>query len=324
MSKHKADIIKTQKPKIAIIGSGNVGSTFAFALSLNGIARKIVLVDINQARAKGESMDLNHGASFIKPVDISYAGYEGCKDADIVVITAGAKQKPGQSRTDLVEQNISIFREMIPNITKYAKDTILIVVSNPVDILTYAAHKLSGLPQNRVMGSGTVLDSSRLRFLIGKHCNVDPRNVHAYIIGEHGDSELAVWSHANIAGMVIRDYCPLCNSKCDYESELDGIFNQVKNAAYEIIKSKGATSYAIGLALVKIVESILRDENSVLPVSTLIEDYYGINDICLSIPSIIDRHGVKKFLKLELSKEEQGKLVSSAGILKDIVKNSGI
>lgn len=316
--------MKTQKPKIAIVGCGNVGSTFAFALSVSGIAREIVLVDRNLERAKGECMDLNHGASFIKPVLISYAGYEGCRGADIVVITAGAKQKPGQSRLELVSSNVEVFKQIIPGITRYAKDSILLVVSNPMDILTYAAWKLSGLPKARVMGSGTVLDSSRLRFSIGRHCKVDPRNVHAYIIGEHGDSELAVWSHANIAGMVIKEYCPLCNDKCDYKKELDGIFNQVKNAAYEIINSKGATFYAIALALVKIVESVLRDEDSVLPVSTLIEDYYGINDICSSIPSIINRHGVRKFLRIRLSGEEQEKLVSSAGVIKDIIKKTGI
>ena len=316
--------MKTQKPKIAIVGCGNVGSTFAFALSTSGIAREITLVDTNQERAKGESMDLNHGASFIKPVLISHSGYEGCEGADIVVITAGVGQKPGQSRLDLVENNISIFKEMIPAITKYSKDAILLVVSNPMDILTYVTQKISGLPKNRVMGSGTVLDSSRLRFLIGKHCNVDPRNVHAYIIGEHGDTELAVWSHASIAGMVLKEYCPLCNSKCNYHMELDNIFNQVKNAAYEIISTKGATSYAIALALVRIVEAIIRDENSVLPISTYIEDYYGIKDICLSIPSIINKEGVKKVLRLDLSKDEQAQLVSSAGVLKDIIKKANI
>ncbi|MDP8298106.1 MAG: L-lactate dehydrogenase [Candidatus Orphnella occulta] len=316
--------MKTQKPKIAIVGCGNVGSTFAFALSTSGIAREITLVDTNQERAKGESMDLNHGASFIKPVLISHSGYEGCEGADIVVITAGVGQKPGQSRLDLVENNISIFKEMIPAITKYSKDAILLVVSNPMDILTYVTQKISGLPKNRVMGSGTVLDSSRLRFLIGKHCNVDPRNVHAYIIGEHGDTELAVWSHASIAGMVLKEYCPLCNSKCNYHMELDNIFNQVKNAAYEIISTKGATSYAIALALVRIVEAIIRDENSVLPISAYIEGYYGIKDICLSIPSIINKEGVKKVLRLDLSKDEQAQLVSSAGVLKDIIKKANI
>jgi L-lactate dehydrogenase len=313
--------MNTQRPKIAIIGCGNVGAAFAFALSINGIAREIVLIDRNEDLSRGEAMDLNHGASFIKPVAISYAGYEGCEGADIVVITAGAKQKPGQTRTDLVQANAKIFGDIIPDITKYTKDAILLVVSNPVDVLTYITLKISGFSPKKVIGSGTVLDSSRLRFLIGKHCNVDTRNVHAYIIGEHGDTELPVWSHANIAGMVLKEYCPLCNSKCDYNKELDDIFKQVKNSAYEIIKTKGATCYAIALALVRIVEAIMRDENSVLPVSTLIDDYYGINDICLSVPSMVGKAGVKKFLQLELSEQEQAQLKHSADSLKAVLKS---
>ncbi len=316
--------MKTQKPKIAIIGCGNVGSTFAFALSANGLAREIVLIDQNRDKAKGESMDLNHGASFIKPVEISYSGYEGCKDADIVVITAGAKQKPGQTRIELVKQNVEIFKNIIPSIIKYTKDSILLVVSNPVDVLTYITLKISGFPKSRVIGSGTVLDTSRLRFLIGKHCDVDPRNVHAYIIGEHGDTELAVWSHANIAGMVLKEYCPLCNSKCNYHNELDGIFNQVKGAAYEIINTKGATSYAIALALVRIVEAIIRSENSILPVSVLIEGYYGIEEVCLSIPSVVNKNGIRNFLKLKLSDIEQKQLMDSAKALKNIIRSVNI
>jgi L-lactate dehydrogenase len=313
--------MNAQRPKIAIIGCGNVGAAFAFALSINGTAREIVLIDKNEGLSRGEVMDLNHGASFIKPVAISSTGYEGCQDADIVVITAGAKQKPGQSRIDLVQANAQIFTGIVPNITRYAKDAILLVVSNPVDILTYITLKLSGFDSRKVIGSGTVLDSSRLRFLIGRHCNVDARNVHAYVVGEHGDTELALWSHANIAGMVLREYCPLCNSRCDYNKELAGIFAQVKKAAYEIINSKGSTCYAIALALVRIVEAIIRDENSVLPVSTLIEDYCGIGDICLSMPSIVNRTGVKSFLRLELSGTEQAQLKQSADSLKKVLKS---
>lgn len=309
-----------ERSKVAIIGAGNVGSTFAFSLMINGIAREIVLIDKDEKRAKGECMDLNHGASFVSPVKITASGYEGCKDADIVVITAGAKQKPGQTRVDLVKQNVVIFKEIIPKVLKHAKDAILLVVSNPVDILTYITLKISGLPLNRVMGSGTVLDTSRFRYLISEHCHVDPRNVHAYIIGEHGDTELPVWSHANIGGMVLSKYCPICNAKCDYKKELGKIFDEVKNSAYKIIEAKGSTYYAIGLALVSIVESILRDENSVLPVSTLMKDYYGISDVCLSIPSIVNRQGVQKFLQLELSQSEQKQLSHSAETLKDLVR----
>lgn len=312
--------MKTQRSKIAIVGAGNVGSTFAFSLIISGVAREILLVDRDEKRAKGECMDLNHGASFVSPVKITASGYEGCEGADIVVITAGARQKPGETRIDLIQRNAEIFKDIIPRITKHAKDAILLVVSNPMDILTYVTLKISGFAPNKVLGSGTVLDSSRFRYLISEHCRVDTRNVHAYIIGEHGDTELPVWSNANIGGMVITEYCPACNSSCDYKKELGNIFEEVKNSAYKIIEAKGATYYAIGLALVRIVEAILRDENSVLPVSTLINDYCGIKDICLSIPSIVNRTGVQKFLKLKLSQSEEKLLKYSADSLKDVMK----
>ncbi|MBN1871563.1 MAG: L-lactate dehydrogenase [Candidatus Omnitrophica bacterium] len=307
------------KPKIAIIGCGNVGSTFAYSLMISGLAREIVLIDANPEKAKGECMDLNHGASFVHPVKICASGYEGSEGADIVVITAGAKQKPGQTRLDLAETNAKIFKDIVPNVTKHTKDAILLVVTNPMDILTYVTLKISGFPVGRVLGSGTVLDTSRFRYMISEHCKVDPRNVHAYIIGEHGDSELPVWSNASIGGMLLNKYCPACNKSCDYSKVLGGIFEEVKNAAYKIIETKGATYYAIGLALTRIVEAILRDENSVLPVSTFINDYYGIGDICLSIPSIVNKGGVQKFLRLELSDLEQRQLRESAKTLKGII-----
>ncbi|MDD5503887.1 MAG: L-lactate dehydrogenase [Candidatus Omnitrophica bacterium] len=312
--------MKALRPKIAIVGCGNVGSAFAFALSINGIAREIALIDNNNDLSRGESMDLNHGASFIKPVLIYHSGYEACRGADIVVITAGARQKPNQTRIDLVQANARIFAEIIPQVIKYAQDALLLIVTNPVDILTYITYKISGFDPSRVIGSGTVLDSSRLRFLIGRHCNIDARNVHAYIVGEHGDTELPLWSHANIAGMVLKEYCPLCKAKCDYGKELDGIFNQVKNAAYEIINAKGATCYAVALALVRIVEAMIRDENSVLPVSALIDDYYGIKDICLSLPCVVNKSGIKKILRLELSDIEQKKLKESSDALKAVLR----
>jgi len=240
--------MQSTRSKVAIVGAGNVGSTFAFSLMISGIAREIVLIDRDTERAKGECMDLNHGASFLQPVNIYSAGYKGCQEADIVVITAGAKQKVGQSRIDLVQTNAEIFKDIIPKITGYAKDAILLVVSNPMDILTYITLKISGFPRERVFGSGTVLDTSRFRYLISEHCRIDPRNVHAYIIGEHGDTELPVWSQANIGGMLLEKYCPVCNNKCDYKKELGKIFEEIKNAAYRIIEAKGATYYAIGLA----------------------------------------------------------------------------
>lgn len=307
------------KPKVAIVGTGNVGSTFAFALMISGLAREIALVDRNEKRAQGEAMDLNHGLSFAHPSKIHAGGYEACRDADVVVVTAGARQKPGQTRLDLVQENAEIFKQMIPAITREAGDAILLIVTNPVDVLTYASLKISGFPSNRVIGSGTVLDSSRFRYLISENCGVDPRNVHAYIIGEHGDTELPVWSHANIGGMVLANYCAICGGGCEFRQELGKIFEEVKNSAYKILDAKGATYYGIAQALVKIVGAILRNENSVLPVSSLINDYYGVKDTCLSLPTIVNKEGIVKVLTLELSKEEEEKFRHSAETLRAVI-----
>jgi L-lactate dehydrogenase len=309
------------KPKIAIIGAGNVGSTFAFSLMISGLAREIVLVDKNEILAKGECMDLNHGISFAHPTKIYSAGFEGCEDADIVVITAGSKQKPGQSRVDLVKDNLAIFKDIIPAILKYAGNSILLVVTNPVDILTYVTLKVSGLPKNRVIGTGTVLDTARLKYLISEYCKVDPSNIHGYIIGEHGDTELPLWSNATIGGMDVETYCSDYAKISNAKNQLAKIFEEVKNAAYEIIKAKGATNYSIALSTLKITQSILRNENSILPVSTLITDYYGISDVCISIPSIVNINGVEQYIKLELSEPEQVLLKHSANTLKKIIKS---
>jgi L-lactate dehydrogenase len=311
--------MESLNPKIAIVGVGNVGSTFAFALMISGLAREIVLIDINEKLANGECMDLNHGLSFSHPTKIYTAGYKGCKDADIVVITAGANQKPGETRIDLVNKNLAIFKEMIPVIAKHAANAILLVVTNPVDILTYVTLKLSGFPPNRVIGSGTVLDTARLKYMISEYAKVDPSNIHTYIIGEHGDTELPVWSNATIGGMSIETYCSDYAGLKNAKHELDGIFVKVKNAAYQIIQAKGATNYSIALSLVKISRSILRNENSILPVSTLITDYYGISDVCIGIPSIVNSMGMEKYLKLELSEQEQKLFKHSASTLKGII-----
>jgi len=316
--------MESLKPKIAIVGVGNVGSTFAFSLMISGLAREIVLIDKNEILAKGECMDLNHGVSLSHPTKIYTAGFESCEDADIIVITAGANQKPGQSRTDLTKANVAIFKEIIPAISKHAGNAILLVVTNPVDILTYVTLKLSGLPANRVIGSGTVLDTARLKYMISEYCNVDPTNIHAYIIGEHGDTELPVWSNATIGGMDIETYCADYAGLGDAKSDLAEIFMKVKNAAYQIIQAKGATKYSIALALVKITKSILRNENSILPVSTLITDYFGINNVCISIPSVVNINGVQQYLKLDLSGQEQELFKNSANALKNIIKTIGI
>jgi L-lactate dehydrogenase len=312
--------MKSLKPKIAIIGAGNVGSTFAFSLMISGLAREIVLVDKNELLAKGEIMDLNHGLSFAHPTKIYAAGFEGCQDADVVVITAGAKQKPGQSRIDLVHNNVTLFKDIVPEIIKYSVNAILLVVTNPVDILTYVTLKISGLPPNRVLGSGTVLDTARLKYMLSEKYKVDPKNIHAYIIGEHGDTELPVWSNATIGGIDIEKYCSCYVRPRIAKNELSEIFEKVKNAAYQIIEAKGATNYSIALSLVKITRAIIRNENSILPVSTLITDYYGISDICLSVPSRVNINGADQYLRLDLSEQEQKLLKYSASTLKKIVK----
>ncbi len=318
--------MKTLAPKIAIVGAGKVGTSFAFALMGSGLAREIVLIDRDLARAGGECMDLNHGMSFTHPTRIYAAGMEGCAAADMVVITAGAKQAPGQTRLDLAHANARLFEEIVPAVVRYAPRSIILVVTNPVDILTHVALRLSGFPQSRVLGSGTVLDTSRFRFLISERCNVDPRNVHAYIIGEHGDTELPALSNATIAGMPLSEYCPLCGEGCEYTRGVREVFEEVRSAAYKIIEAKGATYYAIALALVRITEAILRDENSILPVSTLINGYYGIEDVCLSVPSLVNRSGVERFLRLRLSPQEEEGLRRSAQTLKEVleaIKRSG-
>ena len=308
------------KPKIAIIGAGNVGSTFAFSLMISGLAREIVLIDKNESLAIGECMDLNHGLSFAHPTKIYAAGFEGCADAEIVVITAGANQKPDETRTDLINKNVAIFKDIVPAIAKYAKEAIILVVTNPMDILTYVTLKLTGFPSNRVIGSGTVLDTARLKYMISDYAQVDPGNIHAYIIGEHGDTELPVWSNATIGGMDIETYCSEYAKQGNAKNELKEIFEKVKNSAYEIIKRKGATNYSIALSLVKITRAILRDENSILPVSTLITDYYGISDVCISIPSIVNMKGLEQYVRLDLSEEEEELFKHSANTLKGFIR----
>jgi len=308
------------KPKIVIVGAGKVGSTFAFSLMISGLAREIVLIDKNESLAIGECMDLNHGLSFVYPTKIYAAGFESCKDADIVVITAGANQKPDQTRTDLVQTNVAIFKDIVPAISKYTNNAILLIVTNPVDILTYVTLKLSGLPSIRVIGSGTVLDTARLKYMISDYAKVDTRNIHAYIIGEHGDTELPVWSNATIGGMAVEKYSSEYAQHGNVKDDLNELFLKVKNSAYEIIKLKGATNYSIAMTLVKITKSIIRNENSILPVSTLITGYYGISDVCISIPSIVNINGVEQYLKIDLSDEEEKLFRHSADTLKKLIK----
>jgi len=308
--------------KVTIIGAGFVGATTAYALMMGGTASEIVLVDVNQKKLEGEVMDLNHGIAFVPPVRIRAGSYEDCADSNVVIITAGVAQRPGETRIDLLKRNIEVFRSIVPNIVKHNRDCIILVVTNPVDILTYVTLKISGLPSSQVMGSGTVLDSARFKFMLGQHCHVATQNVHAYIIGEHGDSEVAAWSITNIAGMPIEQYCLRCGRACESDEKMR-IFEEVKNAAYKIIEAKGATYYAVGLAVRRIVEAILRDENVVLPVSSLMQGYYGVEDICLSLPTLVNAKGIVRVLELPLSQPEEEGFRRSAEILKGWLKEAG-
>ena len=310
------------KPKISIIGAGNVGVRYAYASIINGLARKIVLVDVNKEKLTGDVMDLSHGMPYIPPVDIVAGDYEDIYDSDLVVVTAGKNQSPGETRLDLVNKNVELYKLIIPKIMDVTPDSILLIVSNPVDILSYVSYKLSKKPSDKVMGSGTTLDTARFRFLLGQHCGINARNVHAYILGEHGDSEFPIWSSAMIGGMLIKDYCLTCSkrSECNKEEKLKEIFKEVKDSAYQIIEKKGETSYGIGLTLARITRAILNDENTILPVSTLINNIYGANDLYLSLPCIIHRNGVKEKLVIGLNEEEERAFRKSANTIKGVIE----
>jgi L-lactate dehydrogenase len=309
--------------RIAIVGAGAVGSTLAYALMIRGQADEIVLIDLNRAKAEGEAMDLRHGLPFVRPVDVHVGDYADCAGADIVAITAGAASRPGETRLDLASRNVEIFRQIVPAIVRHNSEGILLVVTNPVDVLTHLTLILSGRPANKVIGSGTVLDSARFRYLLAEHCGVDPRNVHAHVIGEHGDSEVPVWSLANIAGTRLTEYCVVCRQDCDGIPRRE-IFHQVRDAAYEVIKRKGATYYAVGLSVAYIVESILRDQRSVLPVSSLMQGQYDLEDVCLSLPAVVGREGIVQVLELPLDEEEVVGLRRSATVLQEVAHLAGV
>ena len=314
------------KPKVSIIGCGNVGMRYAFCLMIRGLARKIVITDIDRKRLEGEVMDLSHGAPYISPVEVVAGDYPDIAGSDLVVITAGKKQKPGQTRMELARDNVELFKEMIPRIMRYAPEAVFLVVTNPVDVLAYAAYKLSGKPAAQVLSSGTVLDSARLRFLLSKHCRVDARNIHAYILGEHGDTEFAVWSKAMIGGVLFKEYCSVCASSrtCKHEAQFASIFDEVRTSAYQIIERKGETSYGIGLALVRITQAILNDENAILPVSSLVDDYLGVADVYLSLPCVVNRSGVRQVMKIDLDHAEQEAFRQSAAAVKQVIRYAGL
>jgi L-lactate dehydrogenase len=309
--------------KVTVIGAGFVGSTTAYTLMISGLLSELVLIDVNMEKAEGEIMDLNHGMPFVRPVRICRGTYKDCAGSDIVIITAGANQKPGETRMDLVHKNTSIFKSIISEIIKYNTDCILLVVTNPVDILTYVTYKISGFPRNKVIGSGTVLDTARFKYQLGDHVGIDPRNVHAYIIGEHGDTEVAAWSLTNIAGIPMDRYCNDCR-RCNNQLSKYDIYNDVRNAAYEIIKRKGATYYAVALAVRRIVEAIVRDENSILTVSSLLDNNYGLTDVCLSLPTVVNSGGVDRILDLPLNDAEMSAFIKSGNSMKEIIKTIDI
>lgn len=305
--------------KVAIIGCGFVGSSSAFALMQSGIFSEIVLIDVDRNRAEGEALDISHGVPFASPMKIYAGDYSDLGDAAMVVVTAGAAQKPGETRLDLVNKNVAIFKSIIPQIRESGFSGVLLIVSNPVDVLTYAAIQMSGLPEAKVIGSGTVLDTARLRYMLGEHVDVDPRDVHAYVMGEHGDSELVAWSSATVAGVPLSEFCELHGHYQHREAEAR-IAEDVKNSAYTIIEKKHATYYGVAMAVRRICTAVMRDEDCVLPVSSLMVGEYGLSDLCISMPTIVGRNGVVARVPVSINDDEEKELQKSAAALKAIIE----
>ena len=310
------------KQKCAIIGCGFVGATIAFALTQKSLFSELVLIDSNHAKAEGEAMDLSHGLPFAHPMKVYAGDYKDIADCYLIIITAGTAQRPNETRLDMVHKNVEIFKSIIPNITKYNNSAILLVVSNPVDILTYCTIKLSGFPAGRVLGSGTVLDTARLKYHLGQQLCVDSRSIHAFIIGEHGDSELAVWSSANVSGIDLEDFHGLCSS-CR-EVSFNQTYENVRDSAYEEIERKGATYYGIAKAVTKIVLAKIRDEHSVLPVSGYVDGHYGLSDLCIGVTSFVGSNGIEKVLDIPLNEEENERLINSVKTLKKVISELDI
>lgn len=303
------------KSKVAIIGSGFVGASTAFAMAMNGLVAEMVLIDVNKDKADGEAMDINHGLAFLSQMSIYSGDYSDVRDCDVIVITAGANRKPGETRLDLAKKNTLIMKEITANVMRYYNQGVILVVSNPVDVMTYMVSKWSGLPEGKVIGSGTVLDSSRFRYLLGEKLGVDVRNVHGYMIGEHGDSQLPVWSATNIAGMQFDEYCAAHNIAVDKEE----LVQEVKKAGAEVIKRKGATYYAIALSVNRIVEALLKNQSSVLTVGTVVNDSYGIQGVVINLPCIVNKDGVVQVLNIKFTDEELAALQASATQVKAII-----
>ncbi len=313
-----------RRNKVAIVGAGAVGATLAYASLIRGVAHDVVLYDMNAAKVEAEVLDLRHGLLFCPPAEVSGSDDVSiCAGADVVAITAGAKQKPGQTRLELAGTNVDICRALIPRLLDVAPDAVIVMVTNPVDVLTLAAQKFSGLPPHRVLGSGTVLDSARLRDLIARHLGVASPSVHAFIAGEHGDSEFPLWSSATVGTVPVQDFSMPGGNRLD-DAAQDRIAREVVTAAERIIRGKGATNYAVGLAATRVIEAILRDENSVQPVSSLVDGRYGINDVCLSLPSIVNRGGVATMLDVPMNDKEIGLLQGSAREVRAVAASLGL
>ena len=304
--------------KAAVIGCGAVGASIAFRFLQQGLFSHLVLLDANADKAEGEARDLRDGLPYGAAMEIAAGSYDDLTDCALVVITAGANQKPGETRLDLIGKNTKILQSIIREITVRAFGGILLIVSNPVDVLTYAAWKLSGYPRERVIGSGTVLDTGRLKQLLGAELRVDSRNIHAFIIGEHGDSELAVWSEANVSGLALEDFCRIRGQALQRE-DMDRLYREVRDSAYEIIRRKGATYYGIAMAVGRIAACIVKDEHAVLPVSVVLEGQYGFRELALSIPSLVGRNGLEDVLEIPLSPGEQRDLENSVQQMKEAI-----
>lgn len=316
--------MKDEKQKVVLIGTGFVGMSFAYALLNQNICNELVLIDINEKKAHGEAMDLNHGLAFSGANMKIYSGkYDDCKDADIVVICAGVSQSPGETRPDLLARNSAVFKSIVEPVVASGFSGIFVIATNPVDVMTHVVKTLSGFPEHRVIGSGTTLDTARLRFLLGEYFSIDPKNVHAYVIGEHGDSEFVPWSQALIGTKPVADIVSKYGDRFK-QDEMDEISDKVKNAAYEIIEAKTSTYYGIGMSLVRIVKAILKDENSILTVSAYLDGEYGENDVYAGVPVVLGRQGVRGHLNITLTEEEQNKFHNSCELLRQYYKETTI
>ena len=306
--------------KVVVVGAGAVGATFCYTLAQSGLADEIVLIDNNEDLVKGQVLDLSHGNPFFPTVSIRAGNSEDYADAQVIVITAGAAQRPGETRLQLLQKNAAITKSIITDIVDHDSEGVVVMVSNPVDVLTHVALKQSGWDRGRIIGSGTVLDSFRFRYLLSQKCGVDVHNVHAYILGEHGDSEFAAWSMTHIAGMQIDDYCPICGRCEKWLEERKKIERKVRESAYHIIGYKGATNFGVGQALLRITGAILRGQRSVLTVSTMLQGEFGLDDVCLSVPSLLSHRGVDRIIDNELPEKEQESLSVSASVLKGSIR----